>query len=202
MNYLETHCVLKLNKNWQPFYIDTGINALVDLYKGSVKAINITYEDEEASNFEALDWDKWCKLIPDNNFYLVNTVKGAYRIPTVVICQKYNKIPLKRKVLSKKTLFERDNGICQYTGIKLTYRNATIDHVIPKSRGGKHTWENVVLAHPKVNMDKSDKLLEEAGLKLLKKPVEPNALPTSFYIRNERKISDWNYFLINDLNKY
>lgn len=197
MNYLESHCVLKLNKNWQPFYIETGIEALVALYKGTVKAVNIEYEGENATNFEPMDWNKWSKLSVGDKYYAVRTVGGNYRIPTVIICNNYGKIPVKRRTLSKKNIFERDRGVCQYTGIKLTLRNATIDHVIPRSRGGKHSWDNVVLAHHKANQEKGDKMLDESGFKLKKKPVEPAPIPTTFMIRNERKISDWNYFLIN-----
>lgn len=201
MNYLETHCVLKLNKNWQPFIIDTGIEALVNLFKGTVKAVNIEYDkDGNPSNFEPMEWSKWIKLPVTSEHFSVNTVKGKIRIPSVVVCENYNKIPVKKKKLSKQTLFERDRGICQYSGKKLTYRTATIDHVMPKSKGGAHAWENVVLAHHEVNHKKSNLTLEEAGLKLLKKPFEPRPVPTPFLIKNERKIKDWNYFLVSNSN--
>jgi hypothetical protein len=201
MNYLYTHCVLKLNKNWQPFYIDTGVEAIVNLYKGTVKAINIEYDENgDPSNFEPLDWDKWIKLPVKSNHFFVSTIKGRFRIPSVVVCENYSKIPIKRKKLNKQTLFERDRGRCQYSGRKLTYKNATIDHVFPKSKGGHHAWDNVVLAHRDVNHKKGNFTLEEAGLTLLKKPSEPRPVPTPFLIKNERKIKDWNYFIINNSN--
>jgi 5-methylcytosine-specific restriction endonuclease McrA len=199
MNYLNTHCVLKLNKNWQPFFIDIGLNALIDLFKGTVRAVHIDYDkDGNPVNFEPLDFNKWSKLPVSNNHFAVKTVRGKIRIPSVVVCENYNKIPVKKKKLNKQTLFERDRGICQYTGKKLTYRTATIDHVMPRSKGGIHAWENVVLAHHEVNHQKGSLTLEEAGLRLLKKPLEPRPVPTPFLIKNERKIKDWNYFLLSN----
>jgi 5-methylcytosine-specific restriction endonuclease McrA len=197
MKYLETHCVLKLNKNWQPFFIDTGMNALINLYKGTVRAINIEYAGDEPQSFEPLTWDKWVKLPVGREHFSVHTTSFKIRIPTVVICERYNKIPVKRRQLTKQSIFERDHGICQYTGQKLSYKTASIDHVVPKSKGGKHRWDNVVISHIDVNCRKSDLSVEQAGLKLLKKPAEPKALPASFHIKNEHKIKDWNYFLIN-----
>jgi len=202
MEILNTHCVLKLNKNWQPFFIETGINAIIDLYKNSVKALYIDYDlSNNPTNITPLKWDEWIKLPVAKEHFSVGTINGRFRIPTVIICEHYNKIPFKRKKLNKQTLFERDGGICQYSGKKLSYRNATIDHVMPRSRGGIHSWENVVISHRDVNHKKSNMTLDECGLKLLKKPKEPVPIPTTFLIKNEFKIRDWNYFLLSTSTK-
>jgi len=67
----------------------------------------------------------------------------------------------------------RDNYTCQYTGKKLDNKNADMDHIIPKSKGGKTVWTNVVISDKKINRQKANKTLEESGLKLIKKPVKP-----------------------------
>jgi len=199
MNVLNTHCVLKLNKNWQPFFVETGINALIDLYKSTVKALYIEYDLNEApSNIIPMQWKDWVKLPVSKEHYSVGTTGGRFRIPTVVICENYGKIPFKRKKLNKQTLYERDGGICQYSGRRLSYRNATIDHILPRSRGGIHAWDNVVISHRDVNHKKGSMTLEESGLKLLKKPKEPVPVPAAFLLKNEFKVRDWNYFLLSN----
>lgn len=76
--------------------------------------------------------------------------------------------------LSKKNLFIRDLGKCQYCDINLQIYSCTIDHVVPKSRGGKHEWTNVVLACSKCNQKKGSKLISECSMSLKNQPTEPN----------------------------
>jgi 5-methylcytosine-specific restriction endonuclease McrA len=94
-----------------------------------------------------------------------------------------------------KNLWIRDDGICQYSGKKLTSNTGNIDHIIPKSRGGKSTWSNCVLAHKEINAKKADRTPEESGLKLLKVPKEPRNIPISLYIKNKYEIKEWDIFL-------
>jgi 5-methylcytosine-specific restriction endonuclease McrA len=89
----------------------------------------------------------------------------------------------------------RDNGICQYTGKKLKTNEGNIDHIVPKSRGGKSDWNNCVLSHKDVNAFKANKTPEEVGLKLIKTPKTPVSMPVSFYIKNTHQIKEWDMFL-------
>ena len=102
------------------------------------------------------------------------------RFTTGVIAAKLRvKIPLRTKP-TKKGLWHRDSGECQYCQKIVPISTATIDHVIPKSRGGGHTWENLVIACSKCNGKKGSRLLEECNMSLGKKPSLPNEmfLPT------------------------
>lgn len=83
-------------------------------------------------------------------------------------------------ILSRRNLMLRDGGECQYCGVNVSLKTGTMDHVIPRSRGGTHTWDNVVLACSKCNQKKADKMPEAFYLKLKKKP----ATPTLFDIVN------------------
>ena len=71
----------------------------------------------------------------------------------------------------------------------------SLDHVVPRSRGGKDAWENLVWSAKEVNQRKADRLPQEAGLKLLSKPRPPKELPASAFIRNPHEVDDWNLFL-------
>jgi 5-methylcytosine-specific restriction endonuclease McrA len=89
----------------------------------------------------------------------------------------------------------RDGGVCQYTGKKLSTSEGNIDHIVPKSRGGKTSWTNCVLSHRTVNAKKGNRTPEEAGLKLIKQPSVPKQLPITFYIKNSYNIPEWDLFL-------
>lgn len=90
--------------------------------------------------------------------------------PSVIRLVYYVKVPYRGVTLSRRAVFARDNHICQYCGS----RAESIDHVIPKSRGGEHVWENVVAACRYCNARKMNRLPAEAGLKLIREPTKPH----------------------------
>ena len=80
--------------------------------------------------------------------------------------ERHWKVP----AVSRREVFRRDNHHCQYCG---STKHLTLDHVIPRSKGGTHTWDNVVTACQRCNSNKSDRLLHEIGLQLKTKPKAP-----------------------------
>ncbi|MEK6833181.1 MAG: HNH endonuclease [Nanoarchaeota archaeon] len=103
----------------------------------------------------------------------INTVRGIYNLPTVLILNKYIKIPHKEASLRKINIAKRDRYQCQYCGKKLTDKTITIDHVNPRSNGGKHEWKNVVTACRPCNNKKDNRTPEQANMKLLSVPYIP-----------------------------
>lgn len=94
----------------------------------------------------------------------------AFPEPSVVRLTYFVKVPYQRRVvLNRRAVFARDGHRCQYCGADAE----NIDHVIPRSRGGTHTWENVVAACRPCNSRKEDRLLAESGLTLRKAPIQP-----------------------------
>jgi 5-methylcytosine-specific restriction endonuclease McrA len=85
-------------------------------------------------------------------------VRGAIRVPTVIVALNFAKVPRKRPKLSAKTIRERDGNRCQYTGVLLRPDQGSLDHVLPRSRGGKDTWENLVWSSKDVNARKANRL--------------------------------------------
>ena len=118
------------------------------------------------------------EIIESHEFLLIGTPRGFHAFPLKVrylsgfIAAKnkklYNAAPL-----SKKNIYARDNGRCQYCGVDMMIKACTIDHVIPRSRGGTHGWCNVVLACSICNHKKGDKLISEFKLKLRTVPYTP-----------------------------
>lgn len=152
--------------------------------------------DTTGGNFVPTKWADWLSLPIREHDRAVNTPRGPVRVPTVIIAVNYARVPLRRPRFGARGIWERDGGVCQYTGRKLDRHEGNIDHVIPRSRGGKTVWENCVLADRDVNSRKADRLPHEAGLHLRKPPAVPRAVPAPAYIRNPHGIADWAPFLI------
>lgn len=186
--------ILKLNKNFQPVALENVEGAFTGLYKGAYKALNVI-RSGDSFDYEPLDWERWSLLIPNEDDLYVNTPNSKILIPSIVICSNYAKIPIKYPFLSKSEIFKRDGWTCCYTGKALDNTNASVDHIIPLSKGGKHEWGNVVTADRRLNSRKGSKTLEEAGLKLLKKPGKPIAHPVSLRIPKLRP--EWEPFFVN-----
>lgn len=190
-NHLSRTTVLVLNRNWQAIHVKCPAEALSMMYAETATGLDVVGED----NMTPYRWEDWINLPYDESSDYISTVNQKIKIPKIVVLCHYDKVPMKRPKFSINGIWVRDNGICQYTGKKLSKQDGNIDHVIPKSRGGKTDWTNCVLAHKDINAKKADKTPEEAGYKLLKKPDVPKHLPVTFYIRNTHKIKEWETFL-------
>jgi len=101
---------------------------------------------------------------------ILTYARGSITLPAVIRLNKFVKIPYRHAVpLSRRAIFARDNNRCVYCGVTAT----SIDHVIPRSRGGGHNWENVVSACHKCNHLKADRTLKDLGWRLRYTPREP-----------------------------
>lgn len=112
------------------------------------------------------------------HFTTVSSPSISLKLPSVLRLKQYVRPYFSLKVrLSRQNVFLRDDFQCQYCGEIFGERKLTIDHIIPLSKGGTHEWCNVVAACSRCNNKKADRTLEQARLKLLKKPVRPTWLP-------------------------
>src|SRR5438477_4350916 len=191
MNILTKATVLVLNRNWQAINVRTPQEAFCMMATNVATGLEIEAED----NIRPVTWEEWITLPirPQDN--AVQTVRGSIRVPTVIVAVNFAKVPKKRPKLCAKTIRERDGNRCQYTGKLLKPDEGSLDHVVPRSRGGKDAWENLVWSSKAVNTRKGNRLPHEAGLKLLSVPRAPKELPVSALIRNTPGIADWKLFL-------
>lgn len=186
--------VLVLNRNWQAINIRTPAEAFCQMMTDVATALDIDGKEQ----MYPVKWEHWLQLPIRAEDRAVKTMRGLIRVPTVIVLAKFSKVPMRRPSLSARTIWERDGGMCQYTGRKLTRQEGNIDHIVPRARGGQTRWENCVLADRRVNSRKADKLPEEVGLKLLRRPTAPRAMPVSSYLANTHRIKDWEPFLMAD----
>jgi 5-methylcytosine-specific restriction endonuclease McrA len=134
---------------------------------------------EKPKSFDSVDWESWMKLQPRPGDLdkVVHTSKRIIRVPTIIVCSHFTQMPMREQRPTPSAIRRRDGNRCQYTGEELTNTTFSLDHVVPKSRGGKNTWGNLVAAHRRVNSAKGNQTNAEAGLALLKKPAVPRPVP-------------------------
>jgi len=191
MTALRNRKVLVLNRGWNAIGVVTLERALVMLFSeykdGTPKARII----DPTKDFQTFTWEDWSRLRPKNG---EDTIKGTnlvFRVPEVILLSKYDKLPQHKIHFSRRTIYKRDANTCQYCGCMPGTEELTIDHVLPRSRGGKTTWENCVLACVGCNSKKADRTPEEAYMKLRKQPKKP-MIPL---FKGDIRIKSWEAFL-------
>lgn len=110
--------------------------------------------------------------------YEIHTSSGVFELPAAIQLTEYVRVPYRTARPSRRNIMKRDKNICQYCSCDLNTNNASIDHVIPRSRGGKHEWTNVVASCKKCNTKKGSRTPSEANMKLLNEPVKLDSCST------------------------
>jgi 5-methylcytosine-specific restriction endonuclease McrA len=131
------------------------------------------------------------ELLHDDPEKELSTTRTSYQYPSVIRLRNYIRIPYTKVVLSRRNIMRRDKFSCQYCAKK---SDLTIDHVLPKSRGGKDQWENLVTACEKCNVKKGNKTPQEAQMPLMRKPFRP--IPITFFREYNGNVQDpWKPYL-------
>ena len=183
--------VLVLNRHWQAINVRTPQEAFCMMASNVATGLEIEREE----HIHPVTWEEWIRLPIREQDEAVHTVRGPIRVPTVIVAVNFAKVPKKRPKLCARAIRERDGNRCQYTGRLLHPDEGSLDHVVPRSRGGQDAWENLVWSAKDVNQRKADRLPHETGLKLLSVPRTPKELPVTELIRNQPRIADWELFL-------
>ncbi len=159
--------VLVLNRYYQPVHVTSVKRAFSLLYQGVAKAIDAQYRLYEFDDWAALSATQDC----------ITTINRTIRVPRVLVLSAYDHLPRGRVRFSRLNIYARDNDTCQYCGRNLPRSELNLDHVMPRSQGGKTTWENVVCSCVPCNLKKGGRTPEQADMRLLKKPVRPRWTP-------------------------
>lgn len=178
--------VLVLNRNWIAVHICNVRRAFSLLYQGLARAVS--------DDFMVHDFESWADLSVAAGSRVIYTPSLKMMIPDVIILRHFSKLPPRYVKFSRRNIYLRDKNVCQYCGDKFNREDLTIDHVIPRSLGGKSTWKNVVLACVRCNSKKGDKSPAECGMQLVQKPKKPHWV-TCFRISGETNKSLWQKFV-------
>ena len=161
--------VLVLNRLFQAIQVTTVRKAFCLLYKGNVKAVNPDYS--------TCDWQDWVDVPPQPDEDTIVTPGFSIRIPRVILLVDFDRLPRHEVRFTRKNIFYRDRSRCQYCGKRFQARDLNLDHVVPLSRGGKSTWENVVCCCIACNSRKGGHTPEEASMRLIHLPARPRWHP-------------------------
>ena len=163
--------VLVLNASYEPINVCAARRAIVLVLKGVAMTEEI-------------------------NGHFLHSSRLSIRVPSVIRLLEYRRIPHQTRALSRKNILLRDRNTCQYCGVALHSSDLTLDHVIPRSRGGASTWENLVACCHRCNREKGNRLPHECGMKLIREP-RPFSLHTSRHLMRMMGRSDekWRKYL-------
>ncbi len=183
---VQTH-VLVLNKAFLPIHITSVRRAFCLLYAGIAKAVN--------SQYETFDFESWQQLSIELNDETIGLVGRMIKVPRVILLVAYDRMPKRRVRFSRYNIFARDRNTCQYCGERCPRGELNLDHIIPRSRGGTSTWENVVCSCHECNRKKGGRTPEQAKMKLVARPKKPAWTPPLNVALREVIRKEWVPFL-------
>ena len=177
---------LVLNRNWQPVAVSTVARALIKVWNESARIV-------DPSNFQIYGWEDWSLLCPADVDPVIRTQWLTLKVPEVITLTRYDRLPVKIVAFSRRNVFKRDGFMCQYCGCKPGSEELTIDHVMPRSRGGLSSWKNCVLACIDCNTRKANRTPEQAHMPLRGTPTHPQWNPV--YAPHGVRIESWSKFV-------
>jgi len=190
--------VLALNRNFLAAQVISVKRAFCLLFKDLAEVIHVEGGTYCAYDFEA--WREFCDLkmvLGERRDYedWVRAVNFEIQAPRVIRLLSYDRLPRNTVKFNRRNIFLRDGHRCQYCGKRYSTPRLSLDHVLPKSRGGSDTWENIVCACLKCNVDKGGRTPAEAGMKLLQKPTRPHRSPLLSRQLTLSKYESWRNFI-------
>ena len=177
---------LVLNRNWMPVNIATVARSLTMLWNRSALVV-------DPDDYRLYTWDDWARLVPREGELTLRAVTFKMRVPEVLTLTRHDKPRSNSVTFSRRNVFKRDHTSCQYCGVQPGSHELTIDHVVPRSAGGRTTWENCVLACVSCNARKANRTPEQAAMKLRRPPFRPTWKP--LYDAGSVRLTSWSRFL-------
>ena len=166
--------VLVLNRLWQAVNVTTVRRAFVLLCQGHAQVVLA----EGANQYLTHDFESWRDFsLRQPEPEMVHTISFRVRIPRVIVLLMFDRLPRKEIKFTRHNIFVRDKNTCQYCAREFDRKELNLDHVLPRDRGGKTTWENIVCSCIPCNTRKANRLPHEAGMRLIRKPERPKWRP-------------------------
>jgi 5-methylcytosine-specific restriction endonuclease McrA len=190
--------VLVLNRFFIAVHVVSARRAFALLCKNAAEVVHV-FGNDRYDSFDFHSWrevSQYRELFEDGDAHdWVHTVSFEIRVPRVVRLLGYDRLPQQRVKFNRRNLFARDENRCQYCGKRFPTTELSIDHVVPKSRGGPTTWGNVVCACTSCNKRKGGTSAREAGMILIRRAVAPKRCPVMRLKLKSEKYRSWKAFL-------
>ena len=195
--------VLVLNRFYMPVHVVSVKRSLVLLYRELAEVIHV--EEGQYYNYDFPDWIEFSEFVAaevedsgePSDVDWIRSVNFSVRVPRIVRLYRYDKVPKLTLRFNRRNVFARDNNTCQYCAQTYPLHRLSFDHVVPRSRGGKTNWENVVCCCLKCNSRKGNRTPAEAGIRLVKEPKRPRQNPLLVVKLDNPKYHVWRNFLPN-----
>jgi len=188
--------VLVLNRHYMPIRIVGARRAFSLLFRELAEVVS--FERGEYSNY---NFQSWCEASqfrrhfePDGHDW-VSTVNFYIAVPRIIRLLFYDRLPRSEVKFNRRNIFARDKNRCQYCGKRQRTSELSLDHIIPRSMGGKSVWENIVCACAKCNVKKGGRTPRQAAMTLIQKPVKPRHNPLVHIHLGHQRYRTWKQFL-------
>jgi hypothetical protein len=188
--------VLVLNKHYMAIRIVGARRAFSLLFRELAEVVS--FEQGSYSNY---NFQSWCDVSefkrnfePDGHDW-VSTINFYIAVPRIIRLLFYDRLPRNEVKFNRRNIFARDKNCCQYCGKRFPTSELSLDHIIPRSMGGKATWENMVCSCTKCNVIKGGRTPKQAGLTLVQKPTKPKRNPLIHVHLGHPRYRSWKQFL-------
>jgi len=195
--------VLVLNKFYQAIRVINVKRAFSLLCRDLAEVIHIETDSRGKAQWQNLDFAEWQELStlkkefePDAHDW-IHTVRFQIAVPRIIRLLGYDKLPRQEVKFNRRNIYARDSSRCQYCGKKFSTTELSLDHVVPKSQGGRASWDNIVCCCVKCNVKKGGRTPEQAHMHLITKPVKPKRSPVINIRLADERYQSWKQFLDN-----
>lgn len=179
--------VLVLNRSYLPIHVTSVRRAFALIYQGIARAVDAQYQ--------TFDFEGWRQLAVARDAEAIGTSSGPIRVPRVIVLIAFDRVPKRHVRFSRINIYARDKFTCQYCGVRYPRSELNLDHVIPRSLGGRSTWDNVVCSCLECNRRKGGNTPAQAGLSLRRAPARPRWTPLMNLMLSSVRYNEWRPFL-------
>jgi len=188
--------VLVLNRNYTAIRVVGARRAFRLLYKDHAEVVT-----QAGEQWDTYDFESWTELSQARELFheedgdWIRTVSLTIRVPKIIRLLLFDRMPRRTVKFNRRNVFARDDNRCQYCGRRFPTPELTLDHVVPRSRGGVSSWVNLVCACTRCNVRKGGRLPREAGMKLVRMPFQPKSSPVFRLRLASPKYKSWKHFV-------
>lgn len=190
--------VLVLNRSYMALRVVNVKRAFSLLFRELAEVVHV-----DQGQYVSYDFSEWCDLSelakefePDAHDW-IRTVRFDIAVPRIIRLAVYDRLPRQAVKFNRRNIYARDQNQCQYCGKKFSTSDLSLDHVIPRSQGGKASWNNIVCACLDCNIKKGGRTPAQAHLKLIRPPTKPRRNPVLTIKLADGRYASWKAFLDN-----
>ncbi len=195
--------VLVLNKYYQAIRVVNVRRAFSLLCRDLAEVVHIETDSAGQSKWQNFDFEGWREIstlkaeFEPDDYDWIHTVRFQIAVPRIIRLFGYDKLPRQDVKFNRRNIYARDGSKCQYCGRRFPTTELSLDHVVPKSQGGRSSWTNIVCCCVKCNVKKGGRTPEQAHMHLITKPVKPRRSPVINIRLADERYQSWKQFLDN-----